>query len=244
MRRQSFLAAVAVVGLIVALDGWQADTTERGIRLQFPDRADLTGLSIQYYLTGPFGGFGSFVRTSRDIREYVLETSYRGQQATTLKAIIYCPGYRIVLLDESQLDSSRFGTRSIEFKPLGQVPLSGRLISVPLSRGLSIEAVYLAHWGHDFFGIADGAVASFTVATSQVDADGSFSFQVPDFAHDPVVASFDEGPMRGELRLIPRESETGNIPYSLEEIQNAEREVHLPIGAEYPRDLLLVGVPR
>jgi hypothetical protein len=239
-----FLGTAAVVGLLVALDPSQASPTEHGVRLRFPDGADLTGLSIQYQLVGPFGGFRSFVRTSADIREYVVETSQHGQQATSFKAIVYCPEYRIVLLNESGLDSRRFDAVSIDLKPLGRVPLSGRLISTPIPRDLNIEAVYLAHWGHSFFGIADGAVASFTVATSKVTSGGSFSFNIPDLARDPVVTSFEEGPERGEIRLIPRESGTGNIPYSLEEIQDPAIGVHLPIAAEYPRDVLVVGVPR
>src|SRR5688572_20704414 len=97
---------------------------------------------------------------------------------------------------------------------------------------------------HTFFGIADGPVASFTVAASKVAADGTFALNVPDLARDPVVTSFSEGLLRGVLRLIGRETETGNIPYGLEEIQQAGREVNLPVAAEYPRDLLLVAVPR
>jgi hypothetical protein len=231
-----------LIGLaIVTLDGSQAVTSARGVRLRFPDRADLRGLAIQYQLVGSFGGYGSFLRTSPDVREYVVETSRDGQAATTLKAIIYCPGYRIVLVNESDLQSRR--SVLIDLKPLGSVPLSGQLVSAPIPLDLNIEAVYLAYWSHSFFRIADGAVAQFTVATSKVAPDGSFSLNIPDLARDPVVASFPEGPERGEIRLIPRESGTGNIPYLLE-IHNAERNFHLPVAAEYPRDLLLVGAPR
>jgi len=238
------LVTVLCSALIVGLDGSQGRTTERSVRLRFPDRADLTGLSIQYYLVGSSGRLGGLVHTAPDNREYVVETSQQGEQSNSLKAIVYCPGYRLVLLNESDLSSRQSGAISIDLKPLGWVPLSGWLISGPIPRDLNIEATYLAHWGHPFFGIADGAVASFTVATSKVALDGSFLLNIPDFARDPVVTSFQEGPMRGELRLIARESGTQNIPYALEEVQNPERDVNLPVAAEYSRELLLVGVPR
>src|SRR5256885_1108215 len=107
-----------LIGLaIVTLDASQAVTSGRIVRLRFPDRADLRGLSIQYYLVGSFGGYGSFLRTSPDVREYVVETSRDGQQATTLKAIIYCPGYRFVLVNESELESHRSHTLSIDLRP-------------------------------------------------------------------------------------------------------------------------------
>jgi hypothetical protein len=231
-----------LIGLaILTLDASQATTSTRGVRLRFADGADLRGLSIQYQLVGSFGGYGSFLRTSPDVREYVVETSRDGQPATTLKAIVYCPGYRIVLVNESDLESRR--SVLIDLKPLGSVPLSGQLVSAPIPLDLNIEALYLAYWSHSFFRISDGPVAQFTVATSKVAPDGSFSFNIPDLAHDPVVASFPEGTMRGEVRLMPREAGTGNIPYHLE-IHGAERGFHLPVAAEYPRDLLLVGAPR
>lgn len=245
MQRQPlFLACLAVVGFAVGLGGFQNESSEQAIRLRLPDRADLTGLSIQYFLEGPFGGFGSFVRTDPGVREYALETWRGGQPATTLKAIIYCPGYRIALLRESALAGRRIGTLPIGLEPLGTIPLSGRLTSVPAPQRLTIEAVYFAYWGHRFFGITDGRVASFTVATSKVAADGAFALNVPDFARDPVVTSFPEGPLRGSLRLIGREAESGNIPFVLEEIRQAGQEITFPVAPEYPRDLLLVAIRR
>jgi hypothetical protein len=245
MRKRSlFLAGLAAVGLSVALNGSQHESTERVIRLRFPNGADLSGLSIQYFLVGPFGGFGSFVRTSPDVREYSVDTWRGGQQASTLKAIIYCRGYRPVLLTESALAERRVGTVSIGLEPMGWLPLSGRLIAVPAPTDLKIEAAYLAYWAHKFFGITDGEVPSFTVDTTKVAADGSFALRVPDFAHDPVATSFGDGLWRGEIRLVAREMGSGNIPYQLEEVQQAGQPVRLSIAAEYPRDLLLVGIPR
>jgi hypothetical protein len=87
-------------------------------------------------------------------------------------------------------------------------------------------------------------VASFTVATSKIAADGTFDLHVPDFARDPVVTSFGGGFSRGVLRLVPRETQAGNIPYVLENVQQPGREVALPVSEEYSRDLLLVAVSR
>lgn len=245
MRKRSvFLAGLAAVGLSVALYGSQRESVERAVRLRFPEGPDLSGLSIQYFLVGPFGGFGSFVRTSADVREYAIDTWSEGQQASTLKVIFYCRGYRLVLMNEAALAERRVGTVSIGLEPLGSLPLSGRLIAVPAPTNLKIEAVYLASWAHKFFGIADGMVPSFTVDTTTVAADGSFTLRVPDFAHDPVVTSFDEGPWRGEIRLVAREIGSGNTPFQLEEVQQVDQPFGLSIAARYPQDLQLVGIPK
>jgi hypothetical protein len=92
-RRTLFLAGFVAVALCVGVSGSQNESSERFIRLRFPDRADLAGLSIRYFIEGPFGGFSNFVRTTPNVREYALETWRGGQPARTLKAIIYCPGY-------------------------------------------------------------------------------------------------------------------------------------------------------
>ncbi len=241
--RSLLVAGVAATGLTVVLSGSQDESSQRSIRLQFPDRADLSGLSIRYYLTGLFGGYGSYIRTRPDVREYAIETWSRGQQAAMLKVIVYCPGYRTVLILETALASRRVGPISIALEPLDWVPLSGRVTSVPTTRDLSVEAVYLPFWANEFFGILDGPLPQFTVDTTKVAADGSFTLRVPDFAHDPVTA-FGDGKMRGEIRVVAREGQSGNTPYALEQIERAGQPVSLPIAAEYQRDLILVGIPR
>jgi hypothetical protein len=240
--RSLLLAGLGAAALGAGLSGSQHESSERSIRLRFPDRADLTGLSIQYFLAGPFGGFGNFVRTTPDVREYALETWRNDQPGRTLKAIIYCPGYRIVLLTESLLHGRHREVVSVYLEPLRKVPLSGRLIWVPHGPDLTIEAVYLAKWGHQFFGIIDGPVASFTVATSKVAVDGTFELDIPDLARDPVVMSFGQGDLRGVLRLRARETKTGNIPYVLESVEQPGR-FGLPVSEAYPRGLLLVAAP-
>lgn len=74
-------------------------------------------------------------------------------------------------------------------------------------------------------------------------ADGSFTFNVPDFARDPVVAPY-SGYLRGRFRLRVRESATGSIPYTLEDIRNRGRDAEVAIAAEYPQPLQLVVVSR
>src|SRR5437870_3582717 len=48
------------------------------------------------------------------------------------------------------------------------------------------RAVYLAGWAHEFFGILDGPVSSFAVASTPLASDGSFALTLPDLLHDPI----------------------------------------------------------
>lgn len=88
--------ALSAACLAVVLDGSQSVSSERVMRLRFPNAADLQSVSIHYLLKGPFGGYGNFGRLHLNSREYLLETWHKGQPGTTLKAIVFCPGYRIV----------------------------------------------------------------------------------------------------------------------------------------------------
>src|SRR5262245_25436456 len=72
--------------------------------LHFPRTIDTTSLSIGYFLSGPFGAYGSFVRTQANTWDYPIETSYENKPARTLKVIVFCPGYQVKLLTVPSLD--------------------------------------------------------------------------------------------------------------------------------------------
>jgi hypothetical protein len=208
-----------------------------------PKTIDTAYLSINYFLSGPFGGYGGFVRTKPNTWDYAIETSYENKPARTLKAIIFCPGYEMKLVNVPSLDDSSVVDATVELKPLSSIRLSGKVI-LPKSHGvadLRIEATYLAYWGHEFFGIADGMISAFTVASTSVSEDGSFSTTVPDFAHDSSIKSFKQ---KGVVRLTLREPNTGNILYSLERANNPGRDVEIEISAEDSGELILYARTR
>ena len=203
---------------------------------------DTTNLSIKYFLTGSFGGYGGFVATKSNTWDYAIETSYENKPARTLKAIIFCPGYEMKLVNVPSFDDSSVRNAPVELQPLPSIPLSGKVI-LPKSHGVagfSIEAAYLAYWGHEFFGIADGMVSAFTVAFASISEDGSFSTTVPDFAHDSSINSFKQ---KGVLRLTLREANTGNT-YSLQRDKTSRKDVEIEIAAEYSNKLILYARTR
>ncbi|MGH9238445.1 MAG: hypothetical protein ACRD3G_10445 [Vicinamibacterales bacterium] len=241
MTRAIYLLVTAL-GLTVAVDAFQRGT-QPAYRVRFAGDVDLMGLEIRYQLTGPFGGVRTFVRTDPAVRDYAIDTSYEGRKARALKAIVYRPGFRFVLLAEPALEDSRVEAAPINLEPLTSIPLSGNIVLARPVNGLMIEARYLARWGHEFFGIADGSVEAFTVAKSTIATDGTFTLNVPDFVRDPVPAAYARD-LLGSLQLVVRESASGNIPYGLEDVQRRGRPAELAIAPHYPQDLQLVVVPR
>ena len=247
MNGRSYLAiavAVTVSTLATGAAGRRQDVGASGsIRLKFPEAIDMADVSIRYLLTGPFGGYGSFVRTRSTVREYDIDAWQAGRPADQLKAIIYCPGYRTVLLTESGFGNGPPRVVPIQLEPLGWIRLAGRVTdAVADSQPLAIEVTYLAVWSHPFFGIADGAVAPFVVASTELKPDGSFETMVPDFAHDPVVAGY-AGNDKGFLQLVARDPQTGNIAYFLQASESTSQ-MGLAIANAYPGELRFTRVVR
>jgi hypothetical protein len=237
------VTSLVLFGGDVELARTQRQTDRALFFLHLPRTIDTTYLSVKYFLTGSFGGHGGFLPTKPNTWDYAIETSYENKPARTLKAIIFCPGYEMKLVNVPSLDHSSVGDAIIELEPLPSIRLSGRVM-LPKRDGvadLNIEATYLAYWGHEFFGIADGMVSAFFVASTRVSEDGSFSTTIPDFAHDSSINFFKQ---KGVIRLSLREPNTGNMPYRLERANNSGRDVEIGIGAEYGSDLILYARTR
>jgi hypothetical protein len=241
---KTFFVAVILLGLLPAYRGRaqaQNFTGGQSFLLLLPPAVDTTGLHISYFITGDFGGFGNFVRTKPNLHGYVIGTSHENKPASTLKIIVYCPGYGIELLNLPSLSDLSNMSSSVELKPLPTVHLSGKIVTPEggARRDFKIEVIYFAYWGHEFFGIGDGIVTTFKLASADVKQDGSFSTAVPDFARDPAIASFRE---KGVIQLRALDPKTGNFAYRLEDAENLGREAELEIATKY-NELLLYAKP-
>jgi len=228
--------------VIAGVHASQNSSSDQTIRLRFPEGADLTRLWVNYFLRGPFGGYGGSGRLDPAMREYVIETSRDGRPAITFEGIVYVPGYQFVVLPRSPVNN-RGETRSIALRRLGTIPLSGEVILARPVRGVSIEAGYMPFWECDFFMLIDCMQTWIPAARTGVAEDGRFTLNVPDFAQDPVVAAY-AGRLRGNLRLFLRETISGNIAYDVEDLRTRGRSAELPIAPQYPLDVQLVVVPR
>jgi len=194
---------LALVALLTSVPTVEAQARPQ-ILLTLPSGIASETVQIDYFLTGPFGGYGGFVRAEREKASYDIEPFVDGQPAGNVKVIAYLPGCEI-----DTLDLTFSGTpveRWLDCYPLGSVSFRGQLSPASTTRPQSreIEVNYLAMWSHRFFGIADGRVTTIRLGTVRPEKDGKFEIAVPDFYKQSTLRD-------GAIQFILRDPKTGNI---------------------------------
>ena len=173
------------------------------VTLTVPPGIPPEGTVIDYFMEGPFGGHGESDPKPKEPGVYDIPAFANGKSASMLKVIAYMPGCEIAVLKITVTAGGL--TRAIPYVPLGSSLLRGQILpALTQGKQAEVEAEYLAMWGTNFFGYADGPVPQFRVARAAVDETGHFELQLPELYKQ---ANLGEA----ELRFILRERGTGNI---------------------------------
>jgi hypothetical protein len=194
--------SLAFVALLTSVPTAEAQDRPK-VSLTLPSGVASETVQLYYFLKGPFGGYGGFVRAERKKASYDIEPFVDGRAAEKVKIIAYLPGCGIATLDLT------FSGTPIEQRldcyPIGSVSFRGQLLPALTAPAQSreIEVNYLAMWSHGFFGIADGPVTTIRLGTVRPDRDGKFEIALPDF--------YKQSSLRdGEIQLILCDPKTGN----------------------------------
>jgi hypothetical protein len=195
-------------------------------------------VQISYFLIGPFGGYGTYTKQQTGLHSYQISSLVEGKPAREIRMIIYAAGCEIKTFVLPLEEDSRV-EQEFECQPAASVQLSGQIMPAELTRRDNAELVvhYMAYWAHGFFGIADGMVTEFQVATVSPDANGVFQVKLPYFC---AAAPGSSPQPRATFRLMLRDSKTWNhIASNLEpEMSELRPEDHgLQILSHYPDGL-------
>jgi hypothetical protein len=242
-RRRSRLLAVAALALQVAFALEPSDERPLPrISISLPPDVLSETVDIHYFMTGPFGGYGGFLRPQRDVHAYRIEAAVDGKPATGIKIIVYAPGCEIATFDES-LSGPSTVPEEFTCRKLPSVSLSGQIAPKEALQGRRSEVriTYMAYWAHGFFGIRDGMVTTIPVATAIPDAEGSFQVQLPDFGRDPIASRADR---EGAFQFLLREAETWNTITNLEPSDFKTAAGGLRIQSWYPPGLTFAARKR
>jgi hypothetical protein len=243
MREADMIRCVCLI--LLGMSGFLTQETQSpsnkgdspSVSLLLPPNIPSETVQISYFLIGPFGGYGSHTKLAPGLQSYEIPASVEGKTASEIR-IVYAAGCEIKTFVLPLSEASRV-KQKFECNRASKVLLSGQIVPVELARRDNAELVvdYMAYWAHGFFGIADGMVTRFRLATVSPDSDGVFHVELPYFSTD--VADF-SSPRRATFSLMLRDSKTWNRIASDLEPQAPElrlEEPGLQILSHYPEGL-------
>jgi len=211
------------------------------VSLSLPADIPSETVQIHYFMTGSFGGYGGPVEVKPNQTEYEIDASAEGNPANSIKILVYAPGCKVQIL-ELDLTQTRDPKVRFDCEPLSQIRIDGQIPrDLMRHENAELHVHYVAFWASRFFGIADGPVTEFQVATTTPDMDGNFRVDIPDFSADNKDSSYPGG---ASLRFTLRDSKTlnpiaSNLNPEQPEYQSETRE--LKILSSYPTGLKFVN---
>jgi hypothetical protein len=180
---------------------------------------------VVYFLYGRFGARGGGVTPTKNQKGFAIDTYVDGVAASEIRIVVYLPGCKFALLDIPLAAESE--NRKLFCMPRPSVSLRGEVFPISITREQPtvIEVGYLADWANRFFGIADGAVPNFCIATIKPDENGQFQLELPDVHQHQ---------SRGDgFQFILRDPKTWNILAFLKPAENPEGSSVLAVQPSY-----------
>jgi len=209
----------------------QAQSSSKPYVIRLPRDSEPASLWIEYYLTGPFGGYGGYISTAPNVWDYEIPTSIEGQPAETMRVIVNGRKYYAQTFSFAGVEQQgRVIDLKIEQRPT--VRFTGKIVP-RLSFGdkrLQISVGYLEHWKCEYFGQMDCLLSPNPIASVAIGKDGKFSVVLPDIIKDPVVVRFHD---RGAFQFLIRDESTGNILYRLRPAIGVQSDA-FPVLSGYP----------
>ena len=194
-----------LIGVVPAAAGQDSASQQTAaITLFLPTGIPSETIQINYFMTGPFGGYEGIVTKEKGRTSYGIVASVDGKPADNVKDIAYLPGCEIATLEFPMRDTTL--SRALSCKPLEQISLHGQISPVSITQEQPTEVVvdYLALWAHKFFGIMDGMLTTIRLATIIPDQNGQFEIAIPDFYKQTNLGE-------GEFQFTLAETKSGNI---------------------------------
>jgi len=180
-----FLLAVSVLAAA------QANTNQDFFAFSMTAPVITSSLQVEYVLRDDFGQpqpASKWVGSIKpgEITQVVLGTTLEGKRAKSLQAIAFLPGCQFEIVTADLTTSMRHA--DLQCRTLPSTPLHGRVDGSRFAgKKLEVGAIYNVLWAEKFFGLPSRSVWRFGLGPSaKVETDGSFTFDLPDFAADPL----------------------------------------------------------
>ena len=219
---------------------------------QIPDNSHTVSISlpadipsetvqIRYFMSGSFGGYGGFIEPRPNQTDYEIDASAQGKPADSIKILVYAIGCKFQTFD---LELMQVPDPKVMFvcEPLPQIRIDGEISSALMRHeNAELNVRYMAFWASDFFGIKDGPVTEFQLATTTPDLDGNFRLDIPDFSADNKNSTYPGGASLGFSLRDPKTLNPIALNLSPEGTEYQSEAQGLRILPSYPAGLKFVN---
>ncbi len=119
--------------------------------------------------------------------------------------------------------------------PRGRFPISGFE-----GKKLQVEVLYTCRWARQFFDIFQGAVSPLSLSKTAVEADGSSTIQLPDFAQDSLWPSLSND---AALMFFVVDAGSGQRLTTLKLLGDLSGTGSLKVATSYPAEVEFTAQP-
>jgi hypothetical protein len=167
----------------------------------------------------------------------VLGTTLAGKPAKSLQAIAFLPSCQFEIITIDLTTSVRHA--DLQCRTLPSTPLHGQVdVSRFAGKKLQVGAIYNARWAGKFFGLPSLSVRRLgLVPSAKVETDGSFTFDLPDFAADPLWESLSHD---ASITLTLVDTSNGMPMADLSAPGDLSLGGGLKVAARYPSEITFV----
>jgi len=153
------------------------------ISVQAPTAAK--DVQVRYFLTDESGARWSSTAATVKQAKILINADTTGRAAKGFSAIAYAPGCQFVTFKVEDLSTSN-QQGDFQCLKLPTVELRGTVPSSQRQHQVDVESMYVVQWAGRFFGVPGISISPLAVTKNAVQADGSFSMELPDFTADPL----------------------------------------------------------
>ncbi len=236
MRAIVTLTIILVIGSAVGLFG-QVKTKQKPYILEVWGGCYPHELSIEYFITGAFGGYGSFVKTDSRFFRYEIPAVREGKAARSMKVMVRSARCRTVVIDIPQVEEGGRVIRARLRRSLG-LDFRGAIVSPEalIEKGARVTVEYWANWKCEFIGVTDCLIGPNRIDSVDLKADGRFRFRLPNLLDDPTLSEFTN---KGTFQVFVRDRKTGDVLYNLRPATSNSRSI-VP-AAVYPGEMEFIA---
>jgi hypothetical protein len=239
-----FLIFIAVFTFLIVckVDGQKiTSSSDEVISMHLSQNTNTDRLQIDYFITGSFGGFRDFIRIDPEIWNYEIPISYKGKSVETLKLIVFSPNYQVKTFDFPTLKGQKSNI-DLDLKPLDTVPFFGKILlpNQLNAEELQVTVNYIPSWQCEYLQLLDCMLGQMPITSVNLEKDGKFKVKLPDFARDPIIASYED---KGEF-AFKVEEKNGKLLFWLNLKNDSKNSSRIQTALSYPTEQVFTPDPK